>query len=169
MKSVLVNLVILLWLPNKRRRICSFSNIVKRCKGRLEAQFNMNKIPFKIQQLKDQWNTLDPLLREVRLNRIDELATELLMNLKNIQKLKTGEMDYSPETAAAGKNFHSWKFLLRHNIYERNFFSELLTLHTDLNIVYFNCVTLEKVKQNVTNIRLTCLKHKHLFHAVTKI
>ena len=42
-------------------------------------------MPFKIQQLKEHWHTLDLLLIEIRLNRIDEIATDLLTNAeKNV-------------------------------------------------------------------------------------
>ena len=74
-----------------------------------------------IQNLKDQWHTLDPSLREVRLNRIDELATDILINAeKKCIKFRNSEVDYSPETKSTGKTWHFWKILLRHKSHERN-------------------------------------------------
>ena len=65
--------------------MCSFPIIVHRHLERAESQFSLHHIPFKTQQLKEQWHSLDHLLRELRLDRIDELATDLLTNTeKNV-------------------------------------------------------------------------------------
>ena len=61
-------------------------------------------MPFKTHQLKDQWHLLTPLRREVRINLIDELATDLFINAENkCEKIRIGEVVYSPEIDKAGK------------------------------------------------------------------
>ena len=111
MKIMLGDLSIPLCSPNKRRLTCSFTIIFQRCLERSETQFTLHKIPFKIQQLKEPWHTLDPLLIEIRLNRIDEFATDLLINAGKSRKFRTGEVAYSPETDKARKTWHFWKLL----------------------------------------------------------
>ena len=111
MKSDLGDLLVPLCSPNKICQICSFPSAVKRHIGISEAQSNIDKINFKIQELKDQSHTLDPLLIEVRLSRIHGLATDLLMNVENKwRKFRTGEVNYYPETDMAGKTWHFWIF-----------------------------------------------------------
>ena len=73
-------------------------------------------MPFKIQQLKDQWHSLTPLRWEVKLNSIEEITTDLLMNTEKCRKFRTGEVDYSPETAKSVKTWYFWKLLLKHKL-----------------------------------------------------
>ena len=61
MKSMLGNLVIPLYSPNKTRLTFSFPIIVKRYLEWVESQFTLHKIYVKIQQLKEQWHSLDIL------------------------------------------------------------------------------------------------------------
>ena len=90
---------------------------------------------FKIQQLKDQCHSLTPLHREVKLNSIDKITTDLLMNVeKKSRKIRTGEVNYSPETAKAGKTWYFGKLLLEHKLCERNSFGGLLSLSDELDI-----------------------------------
>ena len=61
----------------------------------------------KIHMLKEQCHSLTPLGREVRLNRIDELAIYILKNAeKKCRKFRTDELVYSPEKAKAGKTWY---------------------------------------------------------------
>ena len=83
-KIILEDLALPSCSPNKRRIICYFPIIVHRCLERVEAQFNLQQTPLKSQKLKEQWHTLDPLLREVCLNRIDKLATDILTNAAKV-------------------------------------------------------------------------------------
>ena len=71
-KSTLNDLDIPRCSLNKRRLTCSFLIIVQRYLERAEAPFTLHKIPLQIQQQKDHCKTLDPLLIEIRLNRIDK-------------------------------------------------------------------------------------------------
>ena len=62
----------------------SFPIFVQRYLERLEAQFNLHKIPSKIYSLKEQCHNLDPLLIDVRLNMMYELAKDMLTNSEKI-------------------------------------------------------------------------------------
>ena len=62
MKSTLGDLAIPLCSPNKIHITYSFPIIVQRYLERAENQFTLHAIPFKIQQLKEQWHDSDPLL-----------------------------------------------------------------------------------------------------------
>ena len=64
--------------------MCSFPIIVQRYVERAESQFTLHNNSVKIQQLKESWHSLCPLLTEIRLNNIDELATDLLINAEKI-------------------------------------------------------------------------------------
>ena len=80
-------------------------------------------------------------MRETRLNRIDELVTELLNNAeRNYCKFVTGEVDFFPETNTSRKTWHLWKLLLRHKLSMKitspNFFLCLM-ISTFLNFKEF--------------------------------
>ena len=103
--SVLGELSVPLQVVNKRRLMCSSQIIVNRYLECAEQQLRLHNIPQKIQQLKDQWHSISTTIREIKLNSIDSLTTDLLLNAENkCGKFRTGEIDYSPETAKAGKN-----------------------------------------------------------------
>ena len=71
--------------------------------------------------IKETWYTLDPLLREVRLNRIEELATDLLTNEgKKGRRFRTSEVEKIPETKKAVKNWCVLKIILRHKLFRNN-------------------------------------------------
>ena len=90
---MLGNLAIPLCSPNKRRLTFSFPIIVKCYLERVESQFALCKIPVKIQQLKEQWHALDALLTKIRLNKIDELETDLLINTeKNVVNIELANL-----------------------------------------------------------------------------
>ena len=154
MNIMLGKLYVPLFVLNKRHMTFSFPIIVQRYIERVEAQFQVHSTPFKIQQLISQWHSLTPLRIKVRLNRIDELETDLLINAENkCGKYITGEVFYSPETAKVGKTWHFWKLLLKYKLNERKSFAELLTFSVELAIVDFYTIYMENIKKHVsTNV-----------------
>ena len=61
----------------------------------VEEQLQLHNIQLKIQQLKEQWHSLTPTHREIKLNSIDALTTDLLINAeKKCRKFVTGEVDF---------------------------------------------------------------------------
>ena len=86
--SILGDLALPLSSPNERQLNCSSTIIVQLCVERVENQFNLHKISYSVEQLKENDHILDPLLREVFLNIIDELVIEFLTNAKKMSKLK---------------------------------------------------------------------------------
>ena len=111
--------------------------------------------PSKTHKLKEKWQSLGPQLRETRLSQIEEQSIELLINTENkCRKFRTGEVDYSPKTNKDGKMWHLWKLVLRQKQIRKNCFTEILSLHNDLNISDFFTTNVYQVKQNTTNSRL---------------
>ena len=97
------------------------------------------------------------------LKRIDELATELLVNAeRKCRKFRTGEVEYSLETNAAIKTWHLQILILRHELSMKNYFTMLLSLSNDFNIDEFYSITIEKVKQNIASSRMFWRKLKCL-------
>ena len=79
--------------PNKILSTWSFPIIFQWRSEIEESKFNLRKTDFKIKQLKEQWHTLDLLLREIRLHRIDELGNGSLINVeKKCKKFRTREV-----------------------------------------------------------------------------
>ena len=78
-----------------------------------------------------------PLRTEVKLNSIDEITTELLVNAEKGRKFRTGEVDYSTEITKAVRNWYFWRLLLKHKFHERNRFGTLLSLSAEPDIEYF--------------------------------
>ena len=86
MKIIIDNLSLPLCSPNKISLTCSFHVIVQRLLEREELKLTLHKITLKINQLKDYWQTLDPLVIEVSIKRIDEISIDLLANFeKNVE------------------------------------------------------------------------------------
>ena len=68
---------------------------------------------------------------------------------------------HSSETAKEGKIWYFWKLILKHKLIERNRFVELLTLLVEFDVVDFYTISVENIKNHVTNSRLEYLIHKH--------
>ena len=100
MISVLGELSVPLNVVNKRRLTCSFPLIVNRYLKRAEDQLQLHDIPLKLQELKEQCHSLTSMRRELKLNSIDALTKNLVINAeKKRRKFRTGEIDLSPDTA----------------------------------------------------------------------
>ena len=152
---------------NKRCLTCTFPIIVQRYLERVEAQDQLHNVPFKTNQLKEHWHSLTPLRREVRLNIIDGLATDLIINAeKKRRKFRTGEVAYFPKTAKSGETWSFWKLLLKHKLRERKSFAEVLTFSVELDIVDFYTISVENIKNHVSTSRIEHLTHK--FSAVSR-
>ena len=55
-----------------------------------------------MQELKEECQSFDPQLRETWIIKVDELSTELLINVeKKYRKYRTSEVEYSPGTNKA--------------------------------------------------------------------
>ena len=110
MKTVLGDLDIPLCSTKKRRLMFSFPIILQRNLERTEHQFTLNKIHVKIQQLNEQWHTLDYLLMEIQLNTIDELETCMLINsggnVVNIELAKLPILQKQTKTERSGTSIN---------------------------------------------------------------
>lgn len=114
MNSILGELSVPLHSVNKRRLTCSFTVVVKRCLKRAEDQLQFHNVSFQIQQLKEQWHLLTLTRREIKLNIIDELTTDLLINTeKKCKNFRTSDVDSFTDAAKVGLIWYFWKLLLK--------------------------------------------------------
>ena len=75
----------------------------------LKNRLSIQSTQYELQDLtiSEKYHALDSLLREVCLNRVDELATIFLMSAENkYRKFRNKEFDYSPESKKSGKTWH---------------------------------------------------------------
>ena len=102
--SVLGELSVPLHAVNKIRLSCSSMIIANRYLEHAEEQLVTHNIPQKIQHLIKHWQSISTSSCEIKLDSTDSLTADLLFNAeKKCRKFRTGEVDYSPETANVGK------------------------------------------------------------------
>lgn len=159
--SVLGEFPVLLQVSKRRRMICSSETAVKRYLTSAENQLQLHKIPQKIQHLIANWQSLPTSRREVSLNNIDSLTTDLLLHAeKKCRKFRTGNANYSPATSLAEKKWCFWKLLLKHKLRERNSCAELINFTEILAITEFFTLSVETIKKNMLDSKHDCLRHK---------
>ena len=65
---------------------------------------------------------------------------------KKSRKFRTGKVDYSLETAKAGKTWYFSRLLLKHELREIKRFGVLFSLSAELDIEDFYTVSVENIK-----------------------
>ena len=163
--SMLGELSVLLHVTKKRQLICSSEITVKKYLTRAEKQLTLHRIPHKIQQLIATWHSISSDRHKIKLNNIDSLTTDLLLNAeKNCRKFRIGMVDYSLETALAGKRVCFWK-LIAMQTSEKDSCAELIHLAEWLNISELFTLRVEFIKLKVSATKQDYLCHKYSAHS----
>ena len=70
---------------------------------RVETLFHHHKIQDKLYTLESDWNLLSSTKRQIKLNHIDQMAMELLLNTeRKCHKLHTGTIQFNPVLSKLG-------------------------------------------------------------------
>ena len=97
-----------------RRLICENKNSVMNYNAFAWMQLQFHKIPEKLKELEDSFEHMDKDRWNIRLNMIDEQIIDSLTHAKKkCRKLRTGEVDHSPEVSKASEARHTWRLALK--------------------------------------------------------
>ena len=102
-----------------------------------------------------------------KLNLIDEQVTDILLHAeKKCRKLRTGEVEYSPEVSEATEKWYAWKLTLKTAQGMRTNTRELQRLATKWNIDMNHWENVWSLKMNVERSGRECLelKAQHEIH-----
>ena len=108
----------------------------------------------RLKQLEDSLGSIDIDSWCVKLNMIDEQVTEILLHAeKKCRKLRTGEVECSPEVSEAAEKWCTWRMTLRAAQGVRTNTRELNRLASKWNIDVSNLGNIWSLKMNVEQAR----------------
>ena len=95
--------------PSMRRLICENKKSVENYNQLAWSLLQSNKVPQRLEALETSLASTDVELWCVKLNMLDEQITDILLHAeKKCRKLRTGEVDYSPEVSEASERWYAW-------------------------------------------------------------
>ena len=124
-------------------------------------------MPKQLDRLDRQWSQLDPQSRATKLNRIDQQVTELLLHAeKDCRKLRTGEVDFSPEVSTAADKWYLWRVALKVALGKYSLLPELKCICSKLRVSLPSLNNVPFIKSNVEQCKAAHIKLKgeHVFH-----
>ena len=97
-------------LAMKRRRLVSSNSAAVESYLRYSNEkLKDNRIIQKLSKLIDDWPVLPSVDRDTIMNKIDDQLYQIFTKAeKQCRKLRTGEVDYSPELSDLGLKWHFW-------------------------------------------------------------
>ena len=147
-----------------RRLMSSNQSAVESYLAYAKDKVSAHKTVPKLSSLLADWDTLSSAEREQFLNKIDDQLFQIFTAVeKQCRKLRTGQIDFSPELANLGLRWQFWRKVLHYRqrrFKDRNF---LYQTAKKLNISSFSLPTdvvlsnLRDAKQNY--LRLKCHHH----------
>ena len=147
--------------PSMRRLICENEKSVENYNSLASALLKSNKIQQRLEQLEASFNSTDRDRWCVKLNMIDEQITEILLHAeKKCRKLRTGEVEYSPEVSEASEKWYAWRMALKIAQGERTNTRAIHRLLAKWNIDTSNLHNIWSLKMNVERSRREYLELK---------
>jgi len=100
--------------PSMKRLICENKKSVESCNQLAWELLKSNKVQQRLEQLETSLASADLERWCVRLKMLDEQITGILLHEeKKCRKLRTGEVEYSPEVSEASERWHAWRMALK--------------------------------------------------------
>ena len=140
--------------PSMRRLICENEQVVEKYNNVALSLLTSNKISQRLEQLEESFGSIDIDHWCVKLNMIDEQVTDILLHAeKKCRKLRTGEVEYSPEVSEAAEKWYAWRMMLKAAQGGRTNTRELNRLASKWNIDTSNLNNIWSLKMNVERSR----------------
>ena len=153
--------------PTMRRLICENKRSVDTYNQLAMNLLTSNKILQRLENLEGLFGSMDMDRWCVKLNRIDEQVTDILLHAeKRCRKLRTGEVEYSPEVSEAAEKWYAWRLALKTKQGTHTNTRELQRLANKWNIDLNHQENIWSLKMNVERSRREYLelKAQHEIH-----
>ena len=140
--------------PPMRRLICENKQSVENYNNLALSLLNANKISQRLEKLEESLGSIDIDSWCVKLNMIDEQVIVILSHEeKKCRKLRTGEVEYSPEVSEAAEKWYAWRIVLKAAQGARTNARELHQLVSKWNIDVSDLSNIWLLKMNVERSR----------------